>query len=216
MRKDFGYRLYKRASDLFLAILLLIIFSPVMFFAAIAIKLDSPGPVLADIPKRVGRWNRLFRLFKFRSMICNAHTLLRTEARFKALYQEYKKDSYKLKEDPRITRVGKVIRKYSIDEMPQLFNVIKGDMSLIGPRPYYSDELKQQQKEYPHTRQYVKKMLDVKPGITGLWQVSGRSNVNFDERIILDAQYAQKKSVIMDLKILVKTPWAMLTGKGAR
>jgi len=216
MKQDFGYRLYKRATDIFFAFILLVIFSPIMIITALAIKLDSKGPVLADIPKRVGRWNKLFSLHKFRSMISNAHQLLRSDPKFKKLLEEYKKDSYKLRGDPRITKVGKFIRKFSIDEMPQLINVLKGDMSLIGPRPYYPDELKEQQEKYPHARKYVKKMLEVKPGITGLWQVSGRSNVNFDERIILDAEYAEKKSVFQDVKILIKTPWAMLTGKGAR
>jgi len=215
MKKDLRYRLCKRAIDLILGSFLFILFFPVMLLAAIAIKLNSKGPVLADTPKRVGRNGKLFRLCKFRSMINNAHSLLRTDPRLKTLYEEYKKDSYKLRDDPRITKVGKFIRKYSLDETPQFFNVLKGEMSIVGPRAYFPDELKEQQKKYPSTRKHVKKMLEIKPGITGLWQVSGRSDVNFDKRIIMDAQYAQQKSIWLDVKILLKTPWAMISGKGA-
>ena len=107
------------------------------------------------------------------------------------------------------------MRKHSLDEIPQLINAIKGDMSLIGPRAYYPDELKEQQAKYPHTKKLVKEVLSVRPGITGYWQVTGRSEVNFDKRIEMDAYYARKKSVILDLLILLKTPWAMVTGRGA-
>jgi lipopolysaccharide/colanic/teichoic acid biosynthesis glycosyltransferase len=148
-------------------------------------------------------------------MIANAHSLLRTDPKFKKLYYKYKKSSYKLHKDPRITPVGKIIRKYSIDETPQLVNVLKGQMSICGPRPYYPDELEEQTKKYPHTKKLVKEVLTVKPGITGYWQVTGRSEVNFDKRIEMDAYYARKKSLFLDLLILLKTPWAMITGKGA-
>jgi lipopolysaccharide/colanic/teichoic acid biosynthesis glycosyltransferase len=119
---------------------------------AIAIKLDSKGPVFADVPERVGQGGKKFKMYKFRSMIQNAHVLLRTDRRFKELYEEYKKSSYKLRNDPRITKVGKFIRKHSLDEIPQLFNVLKGEMSLVGPRAYYPDELENQQKEHPNTQ----------------------------------------------------------------
>ncbi len=216
MREDLEYRVIKRAMDLVLGSLLFIFSLPVMLITVLAIKLDSKGPIFPEVPQRVGRGGKLFSLLKFRSMINNAHSLLRTDPKFKKLLEEYKKDSYKLREDPRITKVGKFIRKYSVDEIPQFVNVIEGDMSVVGPRPYYPDELKEQQKKYPATRKHAKKMLEVKPGITGLWQVSGRSDVNFDERITLDAEYAEKKSIWLDIKILLKTPWAMLSGKGAR
>jgi len=216
MREDLEYRVIKRAMDLVLGSLLFIFSLPVMLITVLAIKLDSRGPIFPEVPQRVGRGGKLFSLLKFRSMINNAHSLLRTDPKFKKLLEEYKKDSYKLREDPRITKVGKFIRKYSVDEIPQFVNVIEGDMSVVGPRPYYPDELKEQQKKYPATRKHAKKMLEVKPGITGLWQVSGRSDVNFDERITLDAEYAEKKSIWLDIKILLKTPWAMLSGKGAR
>ncbi len=205
----------KRIIDVLGSITLLLIFSPVSIITAIAIKLDSKGPVLADVPERVGEGGRLFKMYKFRSMIQNAHHLLRTDPKFKDLYEEYKRSSYKLKNDPRVTKVGRFIRKHSIDEIPQLINVLLGQMSLVGPRAYYPDELEEQQKKYPHTRRYVKKVLTVKPGITGLWQVSGRSEVNFDERIKIDAKYVDNMSFWNDLKIILKTPWVMLTGKGA-
>jgi undecaprenyl-phosphate galactose phosphotransferase len=148
-------------------------------------------------------------------MISNAHKLLRTDPRFRRLFEEYKKGSYKLRQDPRITRVGKFIRKHSLDEIPQLFNVIAGEMSIVGPRAYYPDELENQQKKYANTRELVKKVLSVKPGITGLWQVSGRSEINFDKRIKLDAKYVDSISLWNDLKIIFKTPWVMITGDGA-
>lgn len=197
------------------AFILGIIFLPVCLITAVAIKLDSPGPILADTPKRVGCHGRLFKLYKFRSMIVNAHKLLRTQPQFKELYEEYKKESYKLRDDPRVTRVGKFIRKHSIDEIPQLLNVLKGDMSLVGPRPYYPDELVEQQKKYPGTEKLVKIVLSVKPGITGSWQVSGRSEVNFDKRIEMDADYVLRRNILDDVGILVKSPWAMISGRGA-
>lgn len=211
-----NYDDFKRVMDIFLAIVLGIIFFPVCILAAIAIKLESPdGPVFADIPNRVGKDGKLFKLYKFRSMIPDAHLLLRTDPKFKKLFEEYKKSSFKLYDDPRVTQVGKFIRKYSIDEVPQLVNILRGEMSLIGPRPYFADELEDQQKKYPHTQKLVRQALSVRPGITGQWQVSGRSEVNFDKRIEMDAHYASEKSLWYDLKILLKTPLVMLSGKGA-
>lgn len=205
----------KRAFDLVTATILTIIFFPVCVIIAIAIKLDSDGPIFADVPERIGQNEKKFKMYKFRSMITNAHYLLRTDPSFKELFQEYKKGSYKLKNDPRITPVGKFIRKHSLDELPQLINVFKGQMSIVGPRAYYPDELENQQKEFPHVRKLVKKVLSVKPGLTGLWQVSGRSEINFDERIVIDARYVDTVSLLTDLVIILKTPWVMLTGKGA-
>ncbi len=148
-------------------------------------------------------------------MVENAHEILREKPEFAKLYNEYKKGSYKLKDDPRITRVGHFIRKHSLDEIPQFINILKGDMSLVGPRAYYPDELREQQKRYPETREAVKIVLSVKPGVTGQWQVSGRSEINFDKRIQMDAQYVKKSSMIYDILIIFKTPGAMITGKGA-
>ena len=148
-------------------------------------------------------------------MIVDAHKLLRTDPQFKMLYDEYKKSSYKLNDDPRVTKVGRLIRRHSIDEVPQLINVLRGEMSIVGPRPYYPDELNEQTNKYPHARKLLKDVLSVKPGITGFWQVTGRSEVNFDKRIQMDAHYAKKRSVLYDLSIIAKTPFAMLSGKGA-
>ncbi|MBW7960353.1 hypothetical protein B6D29_02495 [Microgenomates bacterium UTCPR1] len=205
----------KRIIDLLLSFILLFIFTPISFITAVLIKLDSPGPVFADVPERIGENGSKFKMYKFRSMVVNAHFLLRTDPRFKELFQEYKKSSYKLKKDPRITRFGKFIRKHSIDEIPQLINVIKGEMSWVGPRAYYPDELENQLKKYPYTKKLVNKVLSVKPGITGLWQVTGRSEVNFDKRIAIDANYVDNISLWNDLLIIIKTPLIMINGRGA-
>ena len=205
----------KRTIDIAGSIVLLVIFSPVYLLTAVVIKCTSDGPILADTPQRVGKNGSLFKMYKFRSMIVNAHHLLRNDPRYKNLYKQYKNDSYKLKKDPRVTQFGKFIRKHSIDEIPQLVNVLKGEMSLVGPRAYYPDELANQQKKYPSTKQLVKEVLSIKPGITGAWQVSGRSEVNFDKRIAIDAAYARKKSILYDIVILLKTPVAMVGGRGA-
>lgn len=205
----------KRYIDILGSFILLIIFSPFCLLLAIAIKLDSPGPVFADTPERIGKKGKFFKMLKFRSMIENAHQMLRKDPKMRSLYEQYKKNSYKLKEDPRVTGLGRFIRKHSLDEIPQLINVLKGDMSLVGPRAYYPDELSNQQKKYPTTKQLVKKVLSIKPGITGYWQVSGRSEVNFDKRIAMDAVYVDKRCLWYDIKILLKTPFAMISGKGA-
>lgn len=206
---------FKRVIDVLFSLILLILFAPVMLLTALAIKLESAGPVLADIPSRVGEKGKPFTMLKFRSMVANAHQMLRTNPEFKELYEQYKKGSYKLKHDPRVTRVGAFIRKYSLDELPQLINVLRGDMSLVGPRAYFFDELEEQTKKYPSTKKLVDEVLSVKPGITGLWQVSGRSEINFDKRIRMDAQYVRTISLINDLIIIFKTPYAMISGKGA-
>jgi len=213
--KDLIYFSVKRLIDIISSIILMTLFSPVILVVAIAIKLDSKGPILADTPQRVGENGKFFKMYKFRSMVENAHEILHENPQFAGLYNEYKKGSYKLKDDPRITRVGHFIRKHSLDEVPQFINILKGDMSLVGPRAYYPDELREQQKRYPKTRSAVRIVLSVKPGVTGSWQVSGRSEINFDKRIKMDAQYVKRKSIIYDLMITVKTPWAMISGKGA-
>jgi lipopolysaccharide/colanic/teichoic acid biosynthesis glycosyltransferase len=209
------YRLTKRCIDLLGSFILGVIFFPICAATAIAITLDSRGPVLADTPQRVGKNGKLFKLFKFRSMVINAHEKLRRDPRLAKLYGEYKRNSYKLREDPRVTNVGRFIRRHSLDEIPQLMNVLRGEMSLVGPRPYYPDELVEQQRKYPHTRELVKIVLSAKPGITGHWQVSGRSEVNFDKRIKMDADYVRTRSLWLDIEILLKSPWAMISGKGA-
>ncbi len=209
------YQTIKRGIDIGGSLFLTVFFLPISLLTALSISLDSPGPVFADTPQRVGKNGKLFKLFKFRSMVENAHEKLRSDPSLAKLYSEYKRNSYKLMDDPRVTRVGKFIRKHSLDEIPQLLNVLRGDMSLVGPRPYYPDELVEQQRKYPHTKELVKIVLSAKPGITGHWQVSGRSEVNFDKRIKMDADYVKKRSLFMDMAILLKSPWAMISGKGA-
>lgn len=215
VKKSAFYEFAKRSFDILFSSLLLVVFSPILLAAAVAIKLDSKGPVLADTPERIGKSGKPFKMYKLRSMIQNAHELLREDPELAALYDRYKKGSYKLRDDPRITPVGRFLRKHSIDEVPQLVNILKGDMSLVGPRAYYPDELRDQQKKYPDTRDAVKIVLSVKPGLTGYWQVSGRSEINFDKRIQMDAEYVHKRSIFYDLFIVLKTPWAMISGKGA-
>src|SRR5680860_667189 len=207
IKKSVFYETTKRILDIIFSLTLLIIFSPVIALVTIAVKLDSKGPILADTPERVGRNGKPFKMYKFRSMIQNAHEILRNNPKFSEYYNEYKKGSYKLKDDPRITKAGHFIRKHSLDEVPQFVNILNGDMSLVGPRAYYPDELREQQKKYPNTRDSVKVVLSVRPGLTGYWQVSGRSEINFDKRIEMDAQYVKKRSVLYDLFIILKTPW---------
>lgn len=209
------YAQIKRTIDIVGSALLTVVFLPICILVAFAILLDSPGPVLADTPERVGKDGRPFKLYKFRSMIINAHDLLRSDPQMKKLYSQYRRNSYKLLDDPRVTHVGRFIRKHSLDEIPQILNVLKGEMSLVGPRPYYPDELVEQQRKYPHTKDLVNVVLSAKPGITGYWQVSGRSEVNFDKRIKMDADYVRKQSLTFDFLILLNSPWAMISGKGA-
>lgn len=215
IKKSIFYEVVKRLIDIVCSAILIVLFSPIIIIVAICIKFDSKGPILADTPERVGRNGKLFKMYKFRSMIENAHELLRQNPKFADLYKDYKKGSYKLKDDPRITKVGHFIRKHSLDEVPQFFNILKGEMSLVGPRAYYPDELRDQQIRYPHTRDSVKIVLSVRPGVTGYWQVSGRSEINFDKRIEMDAEYVKKRSILYDIRLILKTPWAMVSGKGA-
>jgi exopolysaccharide production protein ExoY len=211
------YDTSKRIIDIVISLIILIIFLPFFLIVPILIKVDSRGPVLADIPRRVGRRQKLFRLYKFRSMIIHAHFLLKTNPKFRKLYERYRKDSYKvsMREDPRVTRVGRFLRRFSLDELPQVFNVLRGEMSIVGPRAYYPDELKEQQRVYPESKKYIKEILENRPGMTGYWQVTGRSEINFDKRVKMDAEYVKKRSLLWDLWIILKTPWAMLSGKGA-
>jgi len=214
------YYTVKRAMDIFLSIFLILLFSPIMLIATIIIKITSPGPALVEPRnkhmKRLGKNGKVFRLYKFRSMPIKSDILERTFPEYRVAYEEkHSNGNYKPTNDPRITPFGKIIRRYSIDEMPQLLNVLKGDMSLVGPRPYLREELDEQQSKFPGTEPYVAEMLTVKPGITGFWQVTGRSEVNFDKRVRMDAEYARRKSLLMDFFIIFKTPIAMISGVGA-
>lgn len=190
-----------------------------MILVAILVKATSPGPVFYA-PARVGKDGKLFFMLKFRSMYMykidgdyvHAEKYLQNQPE---LMRKYQKNSYKLTDDPRITPIGKILRKFSLDELPQLINVFIGDMSLVGPRAYQEDELIHQQKVYPETRKFVKIILDARPGASGPWQVSGRSQINFDKRVQMDAEYVKRKSIIYDMWILIKTPLAMIIGTGA-
>lgn len=193
----------KRVFDIILVCLALPFALLFMGVIAIAIKLDSPGPVFFR-QVRVGKWGKQFDCYKFRSMYIDA------EARKDELLALNEADEivFKMKNDPRVTRVGRYIRKASIDEVPQLFNVLKGEMSLVGPRPPVPREVVEYQ--FDHLRR-----LDVTPGITGLQQVSGRSELSFSRWIELDLQYISEQSLMKDIEILVKTIPAVLTGRGA-
>lgn len=206
------YDIAKRLMDIIGSLLALIILSPILLLVSIAIKFDSVGPIFADTPNRVGQDGKLFRMYKFRSMVQNAHELLEKNPQ---LMKEYKKNGYKIFKDPRITRVGRFIRRFSIDEFPQFLNILRGEMGIVGPRAYYAFELEDQQKKYPQTQKYVKLILAGKPGLTGVWQVSGRSNINFDKRVEMDALYLQRRSLLYDIWIILKTVPAVLLGRGA-
>ena len=198
-----SYRL-KRFIDIVGSLCALILLSPVFLITALAIKLTSPGPVFFS-QVRVGRYGWHFNFYKFRSMYVDA------EARkAQLLSQNQSKDGviFKMKNDPRITPVGKFIRRASIDELPQLVKVLKGDMSLVGPRPPVPSEVREYTLE-------DRKRLNVIPGITCIWQVSGRSDIPFNEQVRLDKQYIQHTGFWTDVKILFKTIPAILTGKGA-
>lgn len=200
----------KRALDLVVAMLLILIFLPIWLLVPFLIVLTSPGPILYK-HRRVGRGGREFDMYKFRSMVVGADYILHQKN--KTLLRKFKNRDWKLeaKDDPRITLLGRVLRALTIDEFPQLYNVLTGDMSMVGPRAYLSRELKEQLKKYPHAVKDAKYVVQVKPGITGLWQVSGRNEITFDKRVSLDARYVKEMSLWNDLKILWKTPRAMIS-----
>lgn len=206
------YDFFKRLMDIAGSLVGLIILSPLLFLIAIAIKIDSMGPIFADTPMRAGKDGKLFKIYKFRSMVANAQEILDNNPK---LLAEYKKNSYKIFNDSRITGVGKIIRRFSIDELPQFLNILKGEMSIVGPRAYYPYELEEQQEKFPQSKKFVKIILSGKPGLTGLWQVTGRSEINFDKRVEMDAEYVKKRSLFYDLWIILKTIPAVISGKGA-
>lgn len=199
-----GAYLIKRVFDIVVAAILAVLLIPVFLGVAIAIRLEDPGPILFR-QTRVGRWGGLFTMWKFRSMYTDA------EERKKELMAHNEMQGgviFKMKNDPRVTKVGRIIRKTSIDELPQLWNVIKGDMSLVGPRPPVPREVD----EYSLAD---RRRLEVIPGITCIWQISGRSDIPFDQQVELDALYIQSQSFWNDIKILFKTVPALLFGTGA-
>lgn len=203
-----NYAVEKRMLDILVALALMVVFLPVWIIVPVLIYLDSPGPIFFT-HKRVGRNGRVIRLYKFRSMVKDADEILHKKD--KKLLQEFKKADWKLQYDPRITKIGRILRSLTIDEFPQLLNVLKGEMSMVGPRAYVARELDEQQKKYPETKQLITTILSVKPGITGPWQTSGRNDIPFDKRAKMDAQYARQKSIWNDMVILAKTPRAMLS-----
>ncbi len=199
--------LIKRAIDLILASLLLLLLWPAFLLIAIAIKLDSKGPILYK-QRRLGIGEKPFHMLKFRSMRVDADRVLQRILRKSPELREEWKKYKKLKNDPRVTRVGRFLRKWSLDELPQLFNVLKGEMSLVGPRPYLP-------KERGDMGGYRKIIFRVKPGITGLWQIRGRNTLPFEVRLALDEFYVRNWSLWLDFVILVKTTKAVLERKGA-
>lgn len=205
------YDISKRVLDFLIAFFALFFLWPVMVLVGLAIRLDSPGSAVFR-QERVTKGGKSFMMHKFRSMVLNAEEVLYKDP---VLLKQYESGSYKLKDDPRITRIGRFIRKTSLDELPQLWNVLMGDMSIVGPRAYRPIELRKQQIVYPETKPHVKALLTVKPGITGPWQISGRSKINFDQRVRMDAVYANRRSILYDLWIILKTPKAVIQQEGA-
>jgi len=217
------YYSFKHVLDLTMAFLALVILLPLMVLIAVLIVIDSPGPIIFA-QKRVGarRWVRdgysywqqtIFTFYKFRSMVSYADSSLHQA--FIAAFVNGRVEmlnpssaEFKLTQDPRVTRIGRILRKTSLDELPQLVNVLKGDMSLVGPRPALPYEVELYQ-EWHRCR------LQALPGITGWWQVMGRSRVTFDEMVRMDRHYIEHQSLGLDLKILFRTPWAVISGRGA-
>jgi lipopolysaccharide/colanic/teichoic acid biosynthesis glycosyltransferase len=192
----------KRALDLVVCTLLLVIAIPVIAVCALAIRLDTPGPVMIA-QLRTGRDGRRFRMLKLRTMLANAEELKPQLAHLSVVPPP----DFKIPNDPRITRVGRFLRATSLDELPQLFNVLRGDMSLVGPRP---TSFEPSRYELWHTQR-----LDVRPGITGLWQVEGRNVMTFDERLRLDVQYIRRRSLAFDVMLLARTVVVVLRRSGA-
>ncbi|MGH8895898.1 MAG: sugar transferase [Egibacteraceae bacterium] len=195
--------LAKRAIDVVLSLLALVALAPVLTAAVVAVLLSSPGPVLF-VQERVGRGGKPFKMLKIRSMYADAE---RQRERYEAL-NECDGPVFKLRNDPRITPVGRILRKFSIDELPQLANVLRGEMSLVGPRPPLPSEL------ITYT-EYERRRLLVTPGITCIWQVSGRSNIDFSSWVELDLAYIRSWSLWLDLVLLARTIPAVLSGRGA-
>ncbi len=204
-RREFprGAFVLKRGIDIVLATLALIVVAPFMFVIAIMIRLDSPGPVFY-VAERIGRKGRVFRCFKFRTMVANADGLKKEIAHM----NERDNVLFKVQNDPRVTKIGAKLRKYSLDELPQFYNVLKGDMSLVGPRPPLASEVEKY--DLSHLRR-----LDVLPGITGLWQIEARQDPSFDSYISLDTAYVENWNLMLDARILARTIGVVLAGTGS-
>jgi exopolysaccharide biosynthesis polyprenyl glycosylphosphotransferase len=204
-------RLAKRALDVVVSLIAITLFSPLFILISVAVKLTSKGPVLFR-QERVGQYGRRFSFLKFRSMKCGSNSHIHQEYVKQFISGTIAKEqgvTYKITQDPRLTRIGGFLRKSSLDELPQLINVLKGEMSLVGPRPAIPYEIDFYQM-WHRTR-----FLEVKPGITGLWQVTGRSKTTFDDMVRLDLRYVKQWSFWLDIKILLRTPQAVFSGEGA-
>ncbi len=209
-QRTFLFPIIKRILDIFGSLLLFLIFSPLILITALCIKIYTRSDVFFK-QKRVGQGSVPFLMYKFCTMYPGDN-----DARLKKypnLYEKYKNNGWKLSldEDPRITPIGKVLRRLSIDELPQLINVFKDEMSLVGPRAYREEELQEYSRRYPHTQKYIDIIRTAKPGITGLWQTSGRNQLNFEDRAKLDAYYIVNRSLRQEIIILLKTPFAMFS-----
>lgn len=188
-----AYRCTKRAIDVLIALIALIAGVPVFLAVAVAIKLNSPGPVFFA-HHRLGRTGKTFSCYKFRTMVKNAEACLQSSPELRKEFEI----SYKLKSDPRVTPVGHWLRRFSVDELPQFWNVLKGDMALIGPRPIVLAEL-------DHYGRHGTKLLSVRPGLSGLWQTCGRSDTSYEHRVRLDMLYIDRVSIVLDLVLLLRT-----------
>ncbi len=198
------YSLSKRIFDIVSSTLLLIILSPLFLILIVLVKLDSKGPVFFG-HKRIGYKGETISVYKFRSMVQNAEEVLRNfTPEQKAEFEK----NFKLDDDPRVTKIGAFLRKTSLDELPQLINIIKGDMSVVGPRPIV-------QKEVAKYGKYADKLFSVKPGLTGFWQANGRSDTTYDERVQMDMYYIDNRSTLLDIRILFKTVIAVIRKEGA-
>ena len=210
-RKTFNeitYSFLKRTVDITASATALLLLSPVFLVTSLAIKNDSKGPAMFT-QKRIGKDGKLFEIYKFRTMVPDADKkLFELLEKDEEAAKEYKLNK-KLKNDPRITKLGAFLRKTSIDELPQLINVLKGDMSLVGPRPYLPREMEDM-------GQYYDTIVECKPGITGLWQVSGRSNTTFEQRLEVDMEYNENKGFLYDLELLTKTVGVVINKDGAK
>lgn len=197
------YEIIKRLIDIICSFMGLLAFSPLFIIIAIIIKFTSKGPVFFS-QKRVGKYGREFDMYKFRSMVVNAEELKEKLA----AQNEMSGPMFKMKDDPRVTKVGKFIRKTSLDELPQLWNVLKGDMSLVGPRPSLPKEVAQ-------FEDWMHKRLEVKPGLTCYWQVSGRNNIDFEDWMKLDIRYVEERNLFVDIKLIFKTIFVLFGDKNA-
>jgi exopolysaccharide production protein ExoY len=206
------YPFFKRLFDILFSLSFIVIFSPIYIAIALLIKLDSKGPIFY-IGKRLGKNGSHITIYKFRTMYVDAEKRLEEMLKNNPIMEEEWNVYQKLQEDPRCTSIGKFLRKTSLDEFPQFFNVLKGDLSVVGPRPHYIYEL--EGKEKSPLKKYAHLILSVKPGITGLWQISGRSHLSYEDRVELDSLYYKKQSFFYDLYVVLKTIPMVLASRGA-